>query len=162
MSTVQGRSSSSVGREAPSDLRLTNWSLVDDVLRAWSAIVGVFAISVFAGYGSQSVGMGLLCLAVLNAAIWRLWVPTFFEIGPKGIWRTVLGRRRCLPWHAIVRHEITRRGILLLCDPDWAPPAPFRGLYIRWRDHREQLTELVQYYGTARAAKSNSSVVRPV
>ncbi len=160
MSTVQGRGSSSVVREAPSDLRLKNWSLVDDAPRAWSAIVGAFALSVFAGYWSQSVGMGLLCFVALNLAICRLWLPTSFEIGSKGICRTVLGRRRCLPWHAIVRHDITDRGVLLLCDKQWSPLTPYRGLYIRGRDQREQLNELVQYYGIARLGVSNSSIVR--
>lgn len=158
MSTVQGRDSSSIVREAPGDLRLVNWPLVDDALRAWSAIVGAFALSVFAGYWSASPAMGLVCFAALNAAMWRLWVPAAFEVGSKGVWRTVLGRRTCLPWHAVVRHETSGRGILLLCDDARSPLAFSRGIYIRWRNHREQLTELVQYYVITRKAGANSSI----
>ncbi len=125
---------------------MTNWPLVDDAPRAWPTIVAAFAVAVFAGYGSQSIAMGLLCFAALNAAIWRLWVPVAFELGPKGIWQTVLGRRKCFPWQAIARYEVTGRGVLLLPVDDRTPLAPLRAVYIRWRDHREQLLALVQYY----------------
>jgi hypothetical protein len=146
MSTVSGQGSSSVVRQPPGDLRLTNWPLVDDAVRAWPTIAGAFAISTFAGYCSHSIAMGLICFGVLNAAVWRLWIPVGFEFGPKGILQTVLWRRKLIPWPNIVRYEISQKGVLLLPHEDRTPLAPLRGLYIRWRDHRDQLVELVKYY----------------
>lgn len=146
MSTIHSRGSSSVVRQPPNDLRLTNWPLVDDVLRAWATILGVFAISIFAGWWSDSILMGLVCFVVLQIPIWRLWIPVRFEFGSKGIGQTVLGRSSRVPWRMIARYEIMKYGVLLLPE-DAAPPfSRLRGVYVRWRDHREQLTELVGYY----------------
>ena len=152
MSTIHTPGSSSVVRQPPTDLRLTNWPLVDDVLVAWTTILGVFAVSVFAGWWSESIVMGLVCFAALQVPIWRLWVPVGFEIGSKGIGQAVLWRRARVPWRMIARYEITKRGILLLPEDAKTPLSRLRGLYIRWRDRREQLTELVRYYVIPRSA----------
>jgi hypothetical protein len=146
MSTVSGQDSPNAVHEPPGDLRLTNWPLVDDARRAWPTIVGAFALSVFAGYWSQNLAMALLCFAALNTALWRIWIPVSFELGPKGVWQTMLGRQTRVPWSMIARYEITGRGVLLLPDDPRTPLVSLRGIHIRWRDHRDQLLELVRYY----------------
>jgi hypothetical protein len=155
MSTVSDENSAKAGLKAPGILRLTNWPLVDDGPRAWPLIVTGFGLSVFAGYWSQSIAMGALCLAVINLAIWRIWIPVYFELGPKGIGQTTLGRPSKTPWKAIARYEITRRGVVLLPENN---RISFRSIYIRWRERREQLLELVRYYVLARSADENSGV----
>jgi hypothetical protein len=149
MSTVANENSASTGLKPPNNLRLTNWPLVDDALRAWPTIIMGIGVSVFAGYWSQSIAMGILCLVVINLAIWRTWIPVCFELGPKGIEQTMLGRQVRIPWRAIARYEVTRRGVVLLSETN---RTPFRSLYVRWRDDREQLLQLVEYYVLPRSS----------
>ena len=155
MSTVAGENSARTGLKPPGNLRLTNWPLVDDALRAWPMIVVGFGLSVFAGYWSQSIPMGVLCFGVINLAIWRTWIPVYFDLGPKGIEQTMLGRQIRIPWRSIARYEVTRRGVVLLPENN---RIPFRSLYVRWRDHQEQLLQLVQYYVLPRSVGGDSGV----
>jgi hypothetical protein len=94
---------------------------------------------------------------VINLAIWRIWIPVCFELGPRGIGQTMLGRRLRIPWRAVARYEITRRGVVFLPENN---RIPLRSLYVRWRDRREPLLELIRYYFVPRSNAGNSGFRR--
>jgi hypothetical protein len=157
MSTVSSENSSKTGFKPPGNLQLTNWPLVDDAPRTWPMIALALGLSLFAGYWSQSILMGVLCFAVISLAIWRTWIPVFFDLGPKGIEQTMLGRKIRIPWPAIARYEVTSQGVVLVPESN---RITFRSFYIRWGDHKERLLQLVQYYVLPRATDGNSGVRR--
>ena len=42
--------------------------------------------------------MSLFGLAAIPAAMWRMWIPIRYELGPKGITQRILGRQLRIPW----------------------------------------------------------------
>jgi hypothetical protein len=130
----------------PEDVRLTNWPLRYEPISAWSTIAATLLVAAIVGNLSQSVLMGFISLAVLNVALWRLWVPVSFELGRKGVVQTVLGRARRISWSMIAGYDIRRHGVLLLADADSSPLAAARGLFIRWGTQRDALLKIVEYY----------------
>lgn len=143
MSTVTQRPTDPQ-RSPLQDLRLTNWPLVQEVPFALSTVAVSIVLSVIAAFVSASAIMGLVAFMALAASVWRLWWPVTFELGHSGIIETSLGRRRSIPWRQVGRVEVRRHGILILSDVQSIPLAALRGIYLRWRDHRQQVLQLVE------------------
>lgn len=127
---------------------VTNWPLRDEGLRAWLMLGLLAALAAAAGGAARSWPMAVFVLASLAVAAWRLWVPVTFEVGPKGLVQTALGRRRRIGWGELARCEPRRHGVLLLWEAEPGPLTPLRGLYIRWRDQsqRDALIETLDFY----------------
>ena len=94
-------------------------------------------------------------------AAWRLWIPVRFEFNAKGITETVFGRRRRIPWTDFARYEVRRGGVLLLADSEPSVLAPFRGLFVRWRDQRDKLLETLDFFLTTRISPPGSTTKPP-
>lgn len=141
----------------PADVRLTNWPLRDDGISGWAFLLVVVGVAVGAGYVSGSVVMGLLSFCALWLSMWRMWLPVRFEFGPKGILQTAMGRRRRITWSSIRRHQVRRRGVLLVTSSSPVAMTVFSSIYIRWRNQPESLISIVEYYLGARANVSQGS-----
>lgn len=148
-----------VGRaaNAPSTVLLVNWPLRDDGAWGWLMLMLFAAIAVGAGHISHSTPMAYVVFAALVISAWRLWLPTRFELGSKGVIQSVLGRRRRIVWAEFARYEIRRNGVLLLADKEKSSLVVFRGLYVRWRDQREALLEVVDFFINARSVLPTST-----
>lgn len=142
-------------------VRLVNWPLRQEPLKA--AIIGLLAValSLAAGRLSQSYAMGCLVLVVLILASWRIWLPVQFEFSHKGIIQSVLGRRRRIPWTQVRRYEARRAGVLLLSDSVATPLSPLRGIFIRWNGHRDELMEILEAYLNPNSSSLDSTRTYP-
>lgn len=124
-------------------LHWRSWPLRDE-LRQWLFVVACLAISgATVAWATGKPHLALLAVAVLALTFWRFFVPVAFHVDETGIWRTVLGWRRHTPWAAVRRYEVARDGLLLMPDDDRTPLAYFRGQFVPWGRHREELLELV-------------------
>ena len=138
------------------ELAIVNWPLRDELLLAWPLIGAKVACSILVAVVAESLAMGILSLAALVIAGWRLWIPVRFELGPHGIAQRVFGRRRRLPWHQIGGFRARRRGVLIL--PPWAdtPLSAFRGVFIGWNGKRDELLATLEHYLARRPSLPDS------
>ena len=146
MTSQSVRKQSAVAAPGPVELLLANWPLRDDGPLAWFVAIGAVAASVAAGIVAHSPVMGVVGFAALSIALWRLWVPVTFELGPRGVVQILFGRRRRIAWSSVARYEVRRRGVLLLSEETQGPAAVLRGLYVRWGRHREELLAVIAHY----------------
>jgi hypothetical protein len=109
-------------------------------------MVGLLAAAVAVGWLSGRAYLGLLALAAMAAALWRFFLPVVFELSGKGVSQQFLGRQRQIPWQAIRRYEVCSAGVLLLPDEDHSAMAPFRGLYLPWTTHREEVLAHLRHH----------------
>ena len=130
----------------PAELHLESWPLRDEGVSGWVLLLGSAALATLAGYLSESLPLGLLSFAALFAALWRLWMPRRYSLGPRGVAETVLGRTRRIPWTQIARYEARRRGVLLLATHEPTPLRTLQARYVPWGRHRSEVLEMVRYY----------------
>ena len=126
------------------------WPLHDAPLRTL-AVGGITAIvSWAAGWWAQSWAMGGLAQAAFLLALWRLWLPVTYQLGSKGVVERVWGHSRHIDWLRITRAELQPRGVLLLADRSQTPLALIHGVFVPWRNKREQVTALVEHFAGSR------------
>ena len=90
--------------------------------------------------------MPLLALVALATALWRFFLPVVFQLSEEGVDQWLFGRRRRIPWQAIRRYEVCSAGVLLLPHEDRPVMAAFRGLYLPWSTHRDEVLVHVHHY----------------
>jgi hypothetical protein len=110
----------------------------------------VLGALVFVGLGvhwvTSQTHLAALAAAVLAAALWRFFLPAAFELNPEGVDQLLFGRQRRIRWSAIRRYEICSAGVLLLPFADRSLVDTFRGLYLPWGSHRDEVLFQVRYY----------------
>ncbi len=135
-----------VPQEPPAPVRWRSWPAGERLARALAVVVGLLITVVVVGWLSGEAYLGLLAVAALVVALWRFFVPVVYELSGKGVDQRVLGRHRRIPWQAIRRWEVRSAGVLLLPHEDRSAMAPFRGLYLPWGAHREEVLAQVRHY----------------
>jgi len=143
----------------PANVRLVNWPVRDDGAHAWTFVALVVAVAVGFGFVARSTGVGLLSLAAMSLAMWRMWVPVVFEFGPRGIHQRVFRTKRRIAWSVVKRCTVRKRGVTLLFFEDSSPLADALGLYIRWGKNKEELLDMIRYYTGSRILEHPSSTV---
>lgn len=131
-------------RRAPPPLSWRVWPLAERAVGAWSVVILAIAASAVVGLAMQSVGWAAAAWLLLHAALWRFFVPAVYEISALGIVEEVLGRRRRIPWNHVDRYRVCRQGVYLTSEG--APLEAFRGMFIPWGRHRQQVLALLEYY----------------
>jgi hypothetical protein len=106
----------------------------------------VLALSVAGATAVQHYGVGLLLFGLLSITLRRVWLPSVFELGSKGVFRSRLGRRQRVPWTEFARYEVHRRGIMLFADLEPNSFSPWRAMFIRWPENRDELLSVVEFY----------------
>lgn len=137
-------------RGSPPPLAWRVWPLVEPSAATWSLMALLAAFCVGAGWWTARIDVGLVCGAVVIAATWRFFVPTFYETSAMGISRFALGHHRRIPWMAIERYEVRGEGVYLAASG--VPMEPLRGTFIPWGRHRAELLTALEYY-VARARR---------
>jgi hypothetical protein len=127
----------------PVPLSWRSWPIVDSLgeffLLAAALLGGPIVVFQYAG-----VGYALFTAAALVFVAWRHFVPTQFELSALGVTQTRVGRSQRIPWISIDRYLIGRTGVYL--SSAGAPLEMFRGLYLPWGKHREQILTTLRYY----------------
>jgi hypothetical protein len=150
--TLAGMPSSSTAtaivrpRQAPRDVKVRSWPLLEGDAGAWAALTATALLFVGAGYASQSVATGALVALIVLMGLWRLWLPVEFEISAAGVTQHVFGRSRRIPWSEIGRVERRPRGLLLLRDVTHSPLSPLRGLYLPYQQQKAEVLSIFEFY----------------
>ena len=131
------------------EVRVVNWPLRDDPLRALAVAGCCLAVGVLSGMVSASWSMGLLASWALALAMWKLWIPLACDMGPVGITLSAWRWRRHIAWRQIDHVQCESRGVFL-CGPGPATWARgWRNWYLPWRRQANLVAEFHEYYGRA-------------
>src|SRR5687767_11600697 len=112
-------------RTAPPTLHLMSWPLRDEPFSTTLLVVLMVVAALGAQYCTGRWAMGLLVGAGFLTASWPLWLPVRFELGAKGIIRSVLGWRRRVSWSEFGTYQIHTHGVFLAPHTE---PTPFRAI----------------------------------
>ena len=128
----------------PVPLAWRSWPVADSVweLLSITALVVLTPLVVWGITGQRAATLGCALDVLFLCA--RYYVPTQIELNALGVTTKVFGRSRRIPWIAIDRFVIGRRGVFLTSAG--APLEVFRGLYLPWGGHREQILGALRYY----------------
>lgn len=120
------------------------WPVIDSVweLLGLSAILAIVPLVVWSLSGRTS--LTVVCAVATGVVVWRNFVPTICEMNALGVTQRVFRRTRRIPWLSIDRYVVGRRGVFLTSAG--APLELFRGLYLPWGAHREQILASLRYY----------------
>ena len=127
------------------DLVVSCWPIRDSMASRIVLAAVVVSTAIVAWWTQQLVVpivMGLL----LFCCLMRLWLPSRFEIGPIGITRVFLGRRKHLPWYLTDRIEHCPDGVRVYPRTGGAGLSAFHAIHIYDRESAEQLHELTGKY----------------
>lgn len=152
MSSLSTSSISSAAREnsAGEVLHWRCWPLADSRQWSWAVLVGILAVGGEAAYLSGTWLVGIVVSAIMAAALWLFLLPATYEINSLGFRRTVLGRTRTVPWHAIRSYRPLTSGIVLYQQTDPTAVDSLRSLFLPYpHDEDEMLIAVRGYLGHA-------------
>ena len=132
--------------EPPPSARWRSWPLYESLSTATMVLAGLLAAGTGIGWITGQTRLALLAAAVLVIPLWRSFLPTLFELNTDGVNQWLFGRHRRIPWEAIRRYEVCSAGVLLLPCADRCPMDAYRGLYLPWGAHRDEVLAHVRYY----------------
>lgn len=120
------------------------WPVIDSV---WE-LLGLSTILVLVPLVTWSLSgrtaLTVLCTFAVGAVTWRHFFPTICEVNALGVTQRLFGRTKRIPWLSIDRYVVGRKGVFLTSAG--APLELFRGLYLPWGAHREQILASLRYY----------------
>ncbi|MCS6830454.1 MAG: hypothetical protein RMM08_12665 [Armatimonadota bacterium] len=114
--------------------------------RAWLAGVVMLHASVLVAVAFQSVGMGLLALALLWLATREFWLPVRYYVNEKGAGVRYLGAIYDITWDRVKYVLVNEEGVKLSPLPFGSRLEPFRGVFLRFADNREQVLEAIAFW----------------
>lgn len=130
----------------PAPIQWRSWPAREHALRTLLTVLGLLMAAVVIQWVAGRPYMTLLALAALVVAMWRFFLPVGFELSDEGVDQRLFGRRRRIPWQAIGAYEVCGAGVLLLPEKDDSALAAFRGLYVPWTTHRDEVLANVHHY----------------
>jgi len=128
------------------ELTIYSWPLRQEPGRSASWLALILSVTVYATIFTASWLVGILVLLTLLGSVWRLWLPVHFEFGPRGVTQRIGSRRRQVPWGAITRYQLRRRGVFLFADHRQGLFAPFQAIFVRYPTKPERLRELLDLH----------------
>jgi hypothetical protein len=137
---------SSTPATAPAPLRADNWPLRDTPRRATALLAVFLVLAIAGGWLSGDGTMGALCLLVLLAATWKVWIPVKCQIGPRGVTIRFWRCQRHLAWSQIDRFEVRHHGVLVVLDTDRSVLSYLRSVYLPWRGDLDDVRRTCEHY----------------
>jgi hypothetical protein len=144
MSSTQASNPLLSGRLPALPVSWRSWPLGEGGAQFWLLLVLLVVVAGSIGLVTGSSRLALSACVLVCLAAWRFFVPVVFELNAMGISQQILGFRRRIAWRSIDRFEVCSQGIFLsLAEASFSS---FRGLYIPWEGHREEVLAMVEYY----------------
>lgn len=131
-------------RSAPPPVAWRAWPLADGGWQVWLSVVTAAAIGGMVGWATARLDWALAATALVAVAFWPVFVPVSYELDALGITQQVLGYRRRFGWRTLHQVEVCAHGLFLSLDP--GPLETFRGAYIPWGPHRDEVVASVEHY----------------
>jgi hypothetical protein len=132
--------------EPPPLVRWWSCPVRDNILSALVVLAGLTAAGMGVHAATGRLHLALFAVLVLTMALWRFFIPVLFELNTDGVNQWVFRRHRRISWNEIHRYDICSKGVLLLPHTDRCPMDAFRGLYLPWRNRREEVLAQIHYY----------------
>jgi len=133
-------------QKPPAPIRWQSWPLRENTLRAALVMVALLVGAIVVRWFSGRPYLTLLALAAMLISLWRFFLPVVFELNGDGVSQWFFRRQRRIPWRAVDHYEICSAGVLLFPHQDRSAMAAFRGLFIPWTTHRDEVLAHVQHY----------------
>ena len=130
----------------PAAVRWRSWPARDNLIHSLLVGLGLLIGGLLIFWGSGQVYLTFLAVLAVVASMWRFFLPIVFELDDRGVGQRLFGRQRHIAWNAIGSYEICPQGVLLLPHEDRSFFAPFRGLYVPWKEHHDAVLQLVKYH----------------
>ncbi len=127
-------------------LQWTVHLLRDQPRKAWGALTAMLAAGVLVGVAFGSAGMGLLAFVLLWLATREFWLPVRYTVNERGAGVRYLGAIFEVPWDRVKYVTVTAEGVKLSPVPPRSRLDPFRGVYLRFADNREQVLEAIAFW----------------
>ena len=144
---------STESRAAPPSIQWRVWPLAESLPAAVLVSAGLLGGGAAVRWVTGQTHLALVAVAVLAIALWRFFLPVWFELNSEGVSQWVFGRPRRIAWRKIRRYEVCSSGVLLLPRADARPLDVCRGLYLPWGKHRSEVLAHVHYYLDRPSAK---------
>ncbi|MCE9607142.1 MAG: hypothetical protein K8U03_19835 [Planctomycetia bacterium] len=120
------------------------WPVIDSVWELLGLSALLVAVPVLVWSLSGRTALTVASTAAVGLVMWRNFLPTICEMNALGVTQRIFGRTRRIPWLSIDRYVVGRRGVFLTSAG--APLELFRGLYLPWGSHRDQILASLRYY----------------
>jgi len=124
--------------------------------KAWGAAGVMVLAAVLVGVAFRSAGMGLLALVLLWLATRDYWLPVRYTVSEKGAAVRYLGAAFDIPWERVKYVTVGADGGKLSPLAPRSRLEPFRGVYLRFGDNREQVLEAIAFWRESTAGKKMS------
>ena len=112
----------------------------------------IVASSIGAGVGFEGAAYGLIALVFLCGSMSRYFLPTRYCVDRTGVQVVHLGRGRRYRWADLRRADLHRDGVFLSSSARPSRLDSFRGCFIRWSAHRDELLRFVDRHVQAAAS----------
>ena len=132
--------------EPPPLVRWWSCPIRDSILSGFVVLAGLTAAGMGVHAATGRLHLALFAVLALTVALWRFFIPVLFEVNTDGVNQWIFGRHRRISWNEIRHYKICSRGVLILRHADWRPVDAFGGLYVPWRNRREEVLAQVHYY----------------
>jgi len=146
MSTESKRRGPSRADNPPPALSWRCWPIREHPMGTLIVLAGLAAAALGVRWLTDQTHLALLAVGALALALRRFFLPVVFELNPEGVQQWLFGRHRRIPWTVIRRYEVCPAGVLLLPFADRSAMDAFRGLYLPWGSHRDEILFQVRYY----------------
>lgn len=123
--------------------------------KAWGAGAVMLVAGIVVGFAFRSAGMGLLAVVLLWLATRDYWLPVRYYVNEKGAGVRYLGAVFDITWDRAKYVTVTRDGLKISPLPPGSRLEPFRGVYLRFADNREQVLEAIAFWRDWTAGKTN-------
>ncbi|NUQ64867.1 MAG: hypothetical protein HUU20_20580 [Pirellulales bacterium] len=133
-------------QEAPPPVRWRSWPLGEHPARGLLLLIALGAVFLAVEHQTGARSMAMLAVGALAIACWRFFPPAAFELNVDGVHLRALGRGRQIPWPEVQSYRVFSDGVLLLPFRDSSPIDALRGLYLPWRDRREEVLANLRFY----------------
>ena len=121
-------------------------------LQAAAAVALIAAASLAAGYGFQSLLLGLLAAALLIASVSDYLFPLSFTLSDEAAEARGPLHRRRIPWPQVRRVARDDLGVKLSPLPQPSRLDAFRGIYLWFEDNADDVMAFVVHHTKAEAA----------
>jgi len=146
MSTARDYPSSSLTTGRTPELVWRCWPLCDRAPGSWLVVLLLLLVGLAVAAITGRAALGVLAAAALALALWRVFLPVRYEIGPAGVCHVILRRRSLLRWSEVGRVELRPDGVLLFDRKSSGPFDALRAVYLPCATHRDVVLRLVEKY----------------